>query len=123
MPDNPSRYTGNQLIWWNIPRHDGASACACAVAQRDGGYEQRIAAKKHVFANFCVVFADTIVIAGNGARSDIAVIANMRITYVTEVMHLHVVTDDSVLRFGEVAEVCPALEMRSRSQPAHWANT
>lgn len=58
---------------------DAACACGCAVANVDGGNQNRVRADADAVTDDGAVFVYAVVIGGNGACADVAVLADVGI--------------------------------------------
>lgn len=78
----------HQFVIGDIARNGGAGGDRDAVAYRDRGHQLSIRADKDIIANNRFMLVRTIVVAGDGARADIDVIANLRIAQIGQMTAL-----------------------------------
>src|SRR5260370_42452657 len=93
-----------QAVGRNIFRDGGTGGDVGAVADAHRGDQCRIAADKYSLANLCGVLLEAVVIAGNGAGSDVGFGADAGVSQVREMRNLRAFADDGLLRFHKVAD-------------------
>src|SRR5262249_36885144 len=91
----------------------GAGRDVGVVADRDRRDQLAVAADLHAVADHRAVLAEAVVVAGDRARTDVAVAADGRVADVREVVRLGAGADLRLLHLDEVADVDALVQDRA----------
>lgn len=88
----------------NIFGNGGTSTGGCTTPNGHRSHQRTVAADKSAIANHRPEFIDTVVIAGNGASTNIHLIANFSVAHIAEVIDLAAFANHGFLDFHKVAD-------------------
>src|SRR5690606_34409962 len=121
--------TGNrELLRRHILGNSRPCSHRCTLAEGYGRHQSRIGTDKGAIANDRFVLIDTIIVTGDGARADIDVGAQFRITDIAQVVDLTALAHLGVLGFNEVTHFGGLCQNRARTDSGEgsymslWAN-
>lgn len=94
----------------------GARGDVRAVADAEGGDELAVGADEDVVANVGAVFLDAVVVAGDDARADVAVGADVGIAQIGEVARFYAAAQAAVFDFDKIADAGGVVQRGARAQ-------
>ncbi len=115
QPSLSLRHTADRGIFADITRHSCTRSNGRAFAYCYRGHQLSVGTDKHIVADNGLKFIRTIVVAGNGSRADVNVIANFRIARKSDDQLSSLYPDALFFHLNEVTDVhLPATQHRGR---------
>ncbi len=87
-----------------------------------GGHQLSVGTDKHIVTDNGLKFIRTIVVAGNGSRADVNVIANFRIARKSDDQLSSLYPDALFFHLNEVTDVCTFQQLSTGTQTGKRAN-
>ena len=103
-------------IWGNIVRDAGGGAYICAFAYADWGDQSRVASDERSIFNHCFMFVYSVIVAGDGAGSNVYSFSDLAVSQVGQVVGLGAFPHFYFLRLDEIAYMRPFADLAARPE-------
>src|SRR5260370_22644978 len=112
-----------EALSWNVIGDRRTCGDVRAVADADRSDQHRIAANEDAFANIGRVFLESIVVACDGRRSDVAFWAHLSVAQVGQVRYFRTFADDRLFCFDKVSDTRASLQVSANTQASEWTDS
>ena len=106
-----------QFFRWGIASNDRTGADCGARRDLDRGHQRGIRADERIGSDPSTMLVDTIVVASNGAGSDIDAGVDIAITDITQMIHLAAIGHQGFFYLDKVTDMAASTDLRSGAQP------
>src|SRR4051794_39245816 len=111
----------SQAVGLDVARDHGSCTDYGAVADRDRRDQRGVRPDERSGADHCPVLAETIIIAGDGARADVGPCADFSVADVAQVVDLRALANLRLLQLNEIADLGAFSQTRSGPDPRKGA--